>query len=254
MTTVSSLFSDIKFIYISPLQFTDTMMNSFAIQTEDVISSEINKFKQSGPDEEVIEICPEEGIYEYIESYCGLSSHEVSLDEIFTEYFPSLNRRSAFQTIYSTYEVELQALCRRYQSSLGGKKFDKYHDSGLLKVQNFIQHRFPKLKNSPEWKAIDQLRVLRNNCVHNDGRAYKLNGNAILGINRLINNHSNLFHHDGFVVRDEAGKQVCYPNGSARRNGRHVLFEAGSLQYVIKVFGEYVKVVSEEFEKAKPRT
>ncbi|EOS8318826.1 hypothetical protein ACNPFM_004724 [Vibrio parahaemolyticus] len=254
MTTVSSLFSGIKFPYISPLQFTDSILNSFAIQTEEVISAEINKFKQNGPEEEVIEICPEEGIYEYIESYCGLSSHEVLLDEIFTEYFPSLNRRSAFQTIYSTYEVELQALCRRYQSTLGGKKFDNYDDSGVLKVHNFIKHRFPSLKNAAEWKAIDQLRVLRNSCVHNDGRAYKLNGNPIPLIKRLINSNSNLFHHDGLIALDGAGKQICYPSGAVRRNGRHVLFESGSLQYVIKAFGAYVKVVSEEFEKAKPRT
>ncbi|MBO2701518.1 hypothetical protein [Shewanella algae] len=254
MTTIGSLFGGVKFPYVSPIQFTDIMMDSFVIQTENVIESEIEKFKKNGPEEQVIEICAEEGIYEYIEHYCGLTSQEVMLDEIFTEYFPSLNRRSAFQTIYSTYEVELQALCRRYHKDLGGKKFDRYEGSGIVKVHNFIKHHFPNLKNTAEWKAIDQLRILRNNCVHNDGRAFKSNGKPIKEIESLIQKHSNLFHHDGIKDVDASGNAIRYVSGGERRKGRYVLFEKGSLQYVIGAFEEYVKAIVGEFSKQQKRT
>ncbi|MGF1733731.1 hypothetical protein [Photobacterium kasasachensis] len=254
MTKIGTLFGGLKFPYISPIQFTDIMMDSFVIQTENVIDSEIEKFKEHGPKEEVIEICAEEGIYEYIEHYCGLTSQEVMLDEIFTEYFPSLNRRSAFQTIYSTYEVELQALCCRYHPDVGGKKFKRYDGSGIVKVHNFVKQHFPNLEDSPEWKAIDQLRILRNNCVHNDGRAYKANGTPIQDIDSLIQQHSNLFHHDGIQDVDGEGNVIKYSSGGVRRKGRNVLFEKGSLQYAINAFKEYVKVVNREFTKLKERT
>ncbi len=236
--------------HISPLQFTDNLMSSFVLQTEEVIEGEIRKFVENGPETHEIELSAEEGIYSYVEHYQGLSDAEVMLDEIFKEYFPSLHRRSAFQTIYSTYEVELQTLCRRYQKKkLGGKSFDKYPGLGLVKVNNFVNHRFPQLKNKPEQQLIDVLRKLRNQCIHHDGKAYKNSGNPIAEINGLIESHPTLFHHDGLVAMDEYGKVKKYADGSERRCGQYVIFEEGCLRFVIEAFQAYVEAIAAEYRK-----
>jgi len=105
MTTVGKLLDLSTTEYISPFQFTDSLMISFTIQTEEVIKNEIDKFKNNGLEQDVIEICPDEGIYQHIDSYYGLSELEALnsdkfIDDIFLEFYPSLNKRSAFQTIY----------------------------------------------------------------------------------------------------------------------------------------------------------
>ncbi|MCC4834971.1 hypothetical protein LMH66_20220 [Shewanella sp. 10N.7] len=249
MATIGEVLG-IEIPYMSPLQFTDILMNSFALQTESVIRAEIDKFNTEGAENEVIEICPEEGIYHHFEYYCGLTSDEVMLDEIFTEYFPSLNRRSAFQTIYSTYEVELQSLCVRYREKLGGKKFKNYDGIGILKVNNFVNHRFPALKDSPEWEQINRLRILRNHCVHDDGRAYKANKRVVIEIFELINANPELFHHDGVIGTEEDGTPKTYSNGDPLRTGIHVLFEVGCLEFTIRAFEAYVKVLNDAFSQA----
>ncbi|WP_050937636.1 hypothetical protein [Vibrio harveyi] len=235
---------------VSPLQFTDTLMSSFVLQTEEVIAGEIEKFKKDGPKEQEITISAEDGIYYYVEHYQGLSDAEVMLDEIFIEYFPSLHRRSAFQTIYSSYEVELQILCQRYQQKkIGGKSFDKYPGLGLVKVNNFINKNFPKLKGSIEQKNIDTLRKLRNQCIHHDGKVFKKSGNSIAEINNLIESHPSLFHHDGSVATDDTGNEIMYPDGSKRRNGQYVIFESGSLRFVIEAFQAYVDAIAVQYKE-----
>jgi hypothetical protein len=88
--------------FISNIYFTDNFMYSFAQHTEEVIEGGIEKFETKGPENYGIEICPDERIYSHVEFYQGLTNEDVILDEIFKEYFPSLSRRAAFQTIYST--------------------------------------------------------------------------------------------------------------------------------------------------------
>ncbi|MFC6674080.1 hypothetical protein [Marinobacterium aestuariivivens] len=231
---------------ISALNFTDQLMSSLVIQTETVIGEEINRFLQNGPETIEIEIAKEEGIFQYIDYYCGLTDQDVMLNEAFTEYFPSLSRRSAFQTIYGVYEVELQALCQAYQSELGGKKFDNFDGSGVVKVHNFIKKYFPNLEHNPEWKLVDKLRILRNNCVHNNGCVYKKN-KEIKEIADLIENNPNLFHHNGPKFLDQHGNEEFYNDGSPRRAGRFMIFEKGSLKFVVDTFKAYVEVLNHEY-------
>ncbi|MGL4249980.1 MAG: hypothetical protein ACRCR1_04870 [Aeromonas sp.] len=154
------------------------------------------------------------------------------------------------KTIYSTYEVELQTLCRRYQENkLGGKLFENYPNLGLVKVNNFVNHHFPQLKNKPEQQLINVLRKLRNQCIHHDGKTYKNNGNPIIEIHELIENHPELFHHDGLVDIDENGNVKKYANGSERRRGQYVIFETGCLHFIIDAFQSYVEAIAAEYRK-----
>jgi|SRR5690554_674456 len=229
--------------YISALNFTDKLMQSLVIQAEETIDKEIKKFVASGAETIEIEISAEEGIYQCIEYYCGLTDQDVILDDIFTEYFPSLNRRSVFQTIYGVYEVELQALCRNYQKNLGGRKFDNYDGNGIVKVHNFIKRNFPNLSYMKEWELINQFRILRNSCVHNNGRVFK-RGSEIKEIASLIESYPSLFHHDGLEFTEEKDK---YTNGKQKRAGNFIIFEKGSLKLVVEGFKRYLGVVDREY-------
>jgi hypothetical protein len=64
----------------------------------------------------------------------GLEYESWDLDDIFEEYFPSLQRRSAFLTLWSFLEHQLDQLCLFFQSEkgfalsfaeLGGKGIDR---------------------------------------------------------------------------------------------------------------------------------
>jgi len=250
MTAAGKAFNLSNITPLSPLQFIDNLMTSFATQTEQIIQAEVDKFKGSGPNTHEIEICHEDGIYQYVEHYCGLTDEDVLLEDVFTEFFPSLNRRSAFQTIYSRYEVELQALCLRYQRTLAGKGFDKFDGTGIIKAHNFIKEHFPAIDKSSEWESIDQLRILRNRCIHHDGKVYRESGTPFESIARLIEAKPGLFHHDGQADTDEYGNAKTYSDGSARRKGQYILFESGSLGYSINAFKAYTKVIDQCFRQA----
>ncbi len=103
--------------HLSAVHFTNHLMLSFASQVEATIHSQISQFKQSGAhlyarrESYAVE---ESNISQYLEHYQGLVNQELKPDEIVTEYFPSLQRRSAFLTIYSVYEVELQGYVQTF--------------------------------------------------------------------------------------------------------------------------------------------
>lgn len=231
-----------KIPYIRALQFTDEIMLSLVSQTEAMILAEIKKFKTTGPEIFDVEISEKD---DHIEYYHGLSDQVVNLDEMFLEYFPCLNRKSVFQTIYGIYEVDLLNLCCRYHKELGGKKPSNFGGNGIVKAHNFLSQHYPEIKSSQEWLAIDQLRVLRNKCVHSNGCIFNKD-NPIKSIDELIQSSPNLFHHDGF--KDPDGSK--YSDGSIKRLGRNIVLEKDSLEYVIQSFQAYVKLVDSLHIKA----
>ena len=235
-----------KIPYINVLQFTDEIMLSLICQTEATISAEIEKFKVNGPESFDVEVSKEDGIFDHIEHYHGLTNKDVCLKETFLEYFPSLNRRSVFQTIYGIYEVDLLGLCNSYHKKLGGKKPDNFDGNGIVKAHNFLSRHYPEISTSNEWLAIDQLRLLRNKCVHSNGCVFN-KGNRIEAIDNLIQSAPKLFHHDGFI--DPEG--TTYPDGTAKRLGRNIVLERGSLEYIVQSFQNYVKLVDSLHTKAR---
>ncbi|MBI6378791.1 hypothetical protein NAB24_15145, partial [Proteus mirabilis] len=96
--------------------FTYNLMRAFIYHTEETIDASIATYKKSGPSSEIIEISPEEGIYQTDYHYHGFFEHmgDVILDDIAENYFPSLQRRSALLTLIATYEHELEKFCDFY--------------------------------------------------------------------------------------------------------------------------------------------
>lgn len=103
----------------------------------------------------------------------GLDQDSWDLDSIFGEYFPSLQRRSAFLTVWTFLEHQLDHLCLFFQSErsvglslmdLSGKGIDR-STSYLEKVAGLKD-----LKTSQEWDVLKTLQRIRNVIAHDDGR------------------------------------------------------------------------------------
>jgi len=96
------------------IQLTFDILTSLSDQTEISIQDNIDKFKNDGIETFEIEIDADEGIYQSIDTYLGLADHIIDLADVFTSYFPSIQRRSVFLTIFGTIEHELTKFCTSY--------------------------------------------------------------------------------------------------------------------------------------------
>lgn len=109
-----------------------------------------------------------------VERYRGLDNQTfIYLKSIFEEYFPSLQRHSAFLTVWAMFESELRKLCERYRdercsrlafSDLQGKGIEQ-STKYLEKVAGLDLHK----SRSREWARIKKMNSLRNVIVHQDG-------------------------------------------------------------------------------------
>jgi len=180
-------------------------MRSFIQNTEDSIRVSIATYKKNGPEVEQIEICAEEGIYQYVEYYQGLDSQDVFLDDIFENYFPSVQRRSALLTLVATYEHELERFCDIYTEQHNSPvKLNELKGQGLERVNLFVK-KIIGSDNSTAFPTIKKIVKLRNSCAHNDAKIQEKDGQPIKMIEELINNNSIDVSQDGKQVHIDEG-------------------------------------------------
>ena len=103
---------DISTWYETDVSATLELMESFVKGVEQQAAESALKYEQhKETDFEEYE----EGTY-VVERFQGLDNQSWALKTIFEEYFPSLQRRSAFLTVWAMFENELNKLCDRYQN------------------------------------------------------------------------------------------------------------------------------------------
>ena len=103
----------------------------------------------------------------------GLDRESWDLENIFGEYFPSLQRRSAFLTVWSYLEHQLDRLCLFYQSERKfGLSFMDLSGQGIDRSTTYLEKvaRLQGLKASEEWNVLKTLQRIRNVIVHGDGK------------------------------------------------------------------------------------
>lgn len=141
----------------------------------------------------------------------GLDAESWDLDNIFGEYFPSLQRRSAFLTVWSYLEHELDQLCLFYQSEkkfrlsfmdLSGKGIDR--SAGFLEKVAGLQG----LKASEEWGVLKTLQRIRNVIAHDDGKLRDHQGKPKSGIIADMKKIGFLTGDEGIVVAEGFLSQV----------------------------------------------
>jgi len=175
-------------------------------QSELSIEKGIAEYKQKGPEEYVIDISPEDGIYQSIDYYMGLDSSSVNLDEMFLEYYPSVFRRSVFLTIFGIFEHEIEKLCNnfanRHQTPIN---ISDLKGSGLERSHLFIK-KLLGMRATTYYPTIKKITKLRNSCAHNDAKYIENDGQGSKLIIELMDAHPDIFKKDG--------KQVLFMNGA----------------------------------------
>jgi hypothetical protein len=103
----------------------------------------------------------------------GLDRESWDLENIFGEYFPSLQRRSAFLTVWSYLEHQLDQLCLFYQSEKKFRlSFMDLSGQGIDRSTAYLEKvaGLQGLKASEEWDVLKTLQRIRNVIVHGDGK------------------------------------------------------------------------------------
>ncbi|VCX27943.1 hypothetical protein [Escherichia coli] len=129
----------VKFLFQFPIfdfSLTFDIIETLITHSESSIAKGIAEYKDKGPEEYIIEISPEDGVYQSIDHYMGLTSSSLDLDEMFLEYYPSIIRRSVFLTIFGIFEHEIEKFCNNFAnrhhspinvSDLKGSGFERSH-------------------------------------------------------------------------------------------------------------------------------
>lgn len=195
------------------------MMRSFISHTEESIKSSIDTFKEKGPEEYEIEVCSEENIYQYVKTYMGLDDQDdVFLEDIFTSYFPSIQRRSAFLTVFGFYEYEIEKFCSHFASkNQTNITLSDIKNNGLERSHIFIK-KVIGVNDTAAFSELKKIIKLRNSCAHNDARITLKDGQDIKEIVTLLRERSTLLERDG----------------------DHILFNTGFIEYVLECFNRYI--------------
>lgn len=203
------------------IQLTFNILKSLAEQTETSIQNNIDKFINDGVETIKIEIDADEGIYQFIDTYLDFPGHVIDLEDAFTSYFPSLQRRSVFLTIFGTMEHELAKFCISYSKrnnlniGLNDLKW-----SGLEQTHLYMK-RILNLNNSQYFPIIKKIIKLRNSCIHNDCKFVTVDDQEIKEICSLMTAHPEIFSKDG----------------------KQVLFLKNSLTFIISIFQQYASEI-----------
>ncbi len=147
----------------------------------------------------------EEGYARVVDVHAGLDSESWDLEKIFKEYFPNLQRRSAFLTVWGYFEHELDKLCALYKSEKGlrldladlsGQGVDR-STSYLDKVAGLNVH-----KTSQEWNQIRNIQKVRNIVAHRDGRLADRSGATDQSVLTYIRNTQTLGHDGEILIKE----------------------------------------------------
>lgn len=224
---------DISTWYETDVRGTLELMDSFVKGVEQQAKESALKYEQH-KETDVEEY--DEGSY-LVERYQGLDSQGWPLKTIFEEYFPSLQRRSAFLTVWAMFESELNKLCDRYKnerclrlgfSDLQGKGIDQ-STRYLEKVAGLDLHK----STSQEWVRINKMKNLRNVIVHQDGSLRQRTSDQVKAAIRYIEETNTLSSQD-----DEIGVKEGFL--------AHVL---DTFRTYFKLTGAAIKTEQEFFEQ-----
>jgi hypothetical protein len=166
------------------------------------------------------------------DAHRGLDKSSWDLEEIFEEYFPSLQRRSALLTVWGFLEHELDKLCLLYQSEKGFRlAFSDLSGKGIDRSTGYLEKvaGLEGLKASRQWDDIKTVQSIRNVIAHDDGKLRDRQGkpkNKIIGDMKRV----------GFLSGDD-----------------EIILAEGFLSKVIDTCSSYFKLIAESVDaREKP--
>jgi len=163
-----------------------------------------------------------------VETHLGLDDMTWSLDSIFQEYFPSLQRRSALLTVYGFFEYELHKLCMLFQREQQLRLAPKdLQGEGIERSADYLQKVVGLAldKTCKEWQAVTWVREIRNAVVHRDGQRKSADGTIP---KTMVNALANLRFYSGDAA---------------------IVLDEGFVPQAVAIFKAYFKVIGESIQK-----
>jgi len=195
-----------SFFHSYDVSLTFEIIKSFNHQIEMSILTSLDDYRDVGPEPLGIDIDDSEQIdYQVIDHYMGLYSNEVDLDDMFTKYYPSVTRRSAFLTMYGLLEHDFEKLCNAFSAKKGLKvKLSDLRGSGFERGDLFAR-TLMNMEASSCFPYIKKITKLRNMCAHNDARFITNDNQKIKEAIFLMEEYPQFFEEDGNQVNFKGG-------------------------------------------------
>jgi len=162
--------------YRFDLKFSIELLEVFVKNAESQIDLSIQEYSKKKKTL-VLDEMPETNTARIIDIHQGLDSESWDIDGIFKEYFPTLQRRSAFLSLYGFLEHELDKLCMLYKKSQNQNvDFRDLKDLGIERSVKYLMivARLPIEKGDNKWRNIKSIQKIRNLIIHNDGKLIDL--------------------------------------------------------------------------------
>ena len=151
---------------------------------------------------------PEENYYRDVDFHKGLDSETYDLDEMFKEYFPTLQRGSAFLSLCGFFEHELDKLCMLYKNSENYNiDLKELIGHGIERSMKYLKivARLPINKEGENWQQVMTIQKTRNLIAHNNGRQKDINGElhrdlqSILGQKEIFSGEYEINIKEGYL-------------------------------------------------------
>jgi hypothetical protein len=109
---------------------------------------------------------------EGVTTYLKFDSEAFDMDDVFVRYFPSLQRSSAFLSLYSFFESELLFLCELVEKVANPSgPFTRPQRDVITTCRKYLQGAGIETKGGGvEWNEVTNLRDVRNCIAHADAK------------------------------------------------------------------------------------
>lgn len=194
--------------YRFDLKFSIMLLELFVKNAEDQIEVSIQEYIKK-KETLVLDEHQEIDSAEIVNVHQGLDSETWDLEGVFKEYFPTLQRRSAFLSLYGFLEHDLDKLCMLY------KKFHSqnidFRDLKDLGIERSVKYlsivaALPIDKGNNKWGKVKSIQKIRNIIVHNDGKLIDLDSNPrkaeqqIVSENEFLTGENEIIIMKGYLV------------------------------------------------------
>ena len=145
------------------------LIDKFVENTEKQVAQSILDYEEK---KQIIKVVGEDERYmDLVETHDGLEGGTWDLNVVFREYFPNLQRGSAFLTVLGYFEHELDKLCELFQAEKGfGISYRDLREDGIDRSTSYLNKVAGlNLHNKiPEFTRLKNLKGARNAFAHRD--------------------------------------------------------------------------------------
>ncbi|MBB4081119.1 hypothetical protein GGR28_003766 [Lewinella aquimaris] len=194
--------------YRYDLAYSIQLLEIFISNSEEQIKSSIQEYMNTKRQSKIDKLDQAINIEDEVR-HKELSNKHWELESLFNEYFPNLQRRSAFLSLYGFFEHELDKLCALFKKTYDYKvELMDIRDLGIERSIKYltIVADLPVDKGDDRWGKIKSIQKIRNLIVHNDGKLIDLCGNPrnterkIVAEDELLSGEDQVFLHVGYLT------------------------------------------------------